>query len=147
MTEFYLLISSFNCLLLFIIITRNCHLLLLLIHINDEKVFLFAFMGIYDLLWSTLNAVYRKILLCKKYQQLSDVTKRALDFKPLCTFIIAFKCNFLSLALLIYISSRFRPSTRMEAAEHVTRKTVSAAVMNEKLVSVSLPFPIFITTK
>lgn len=38
MTEFYLLISfSFNCLLLFIIIPRNCHLLLLLIHINDEK--------------------------------------------------------------------------------------------------------------
>lgn len=38
MTESYLLISSsFNCLLLFIIITGNCHLLLLLIHINDEN--------------------------------------------------------------------------------------------------------------
>ena len=55
MMEFYLLISSFNCLLLFIIITRNCHLLLLLIHINDEKGFSSSIYGIYELLWSTSN--------------------------------------------------------------------------------------------
>lgn len=50
MTEFYLLISQFNCLLLFIIIPRNCHLLLLLIHINDEKGFFLLLYGTYELL-------------------------------------------------------------------------------------------------